>query len=508
MQFFDKITIEISSGKWGDGCVAGRREAGVAYWWPSWGNWWKWWSIILQSDKNLNTLIQFKYNKKFSALEGEAWRTKEQYGANAEDLILKVPVWVSVFDEETKKMIYYFSEDKEEFVVANWWKWWLWNMEFTTSTLQFPTFAILWEPWHIKSITLELQLLWDVALIGTPSVWKSTLINAISNTKAKVADYHFTTLVPHLWSVKFDDYSFNVVDIPGLIKGAAKWKWLGNDFLRHVLKAKIFCVMWDLYALDNGMTDMIELLEELREYLLSRLEQKIALEKEWDINLEINVNNSSWKLIVEVKDWDELIFQRLLLFIFNKQDLLPDEEIITEYLEEFIDKIQKLGSVSLGWKKIFAKIKKDILHQNCFIISAATHHNIRELLNFFAEELETLDLKNLEYAQEKTTYLIPNTPKKTTINNITETEKETLIENNYLEDIDAEYVGIRQIDDPRIAELVYTTQWWNDEAEMHFWDKMDIETYLDMFKDAWIVKWDILKIKSHYSGYEDRYVQW
>jgi len=507
MQFLDKVTITVNSGKGWDWNVSGRREAGVAYGWPSGWNWWKGGSVILESDKNLNTLIQYKYSKKFEAKAGEDWRHKEQYGANAEDLILKVPVWVSVFDEETKNIIHYFSTDKESFIIAKWWKWWLWNMEFTSPTLQYPNFATLWEPWHIKILTLEMQLLWDVALIWNPSVWKSTLINTISNTKAKVADYHFTTLIPHLWSVKFDDYSFNVVDIPGLIKWAAKWKWLWNDFLRHVLKARIFCIMWDLYLLDRWLKDVLDLLDEIFEYLFKEITHRVTEESEWKIKINIQVEEIWWKLILQVLNNWEVIFERLVVFVFNKYDLVWDDEIVEEFLNTFIEEIQNFNSKTLNAHKPFQKIKAKNIKKNCFVISSASHYGTSWLVKFFAEELETLQLKSLEPVEDKKHFLIPNSVRETLVKNISETEKDKLIENGYLEEFDTQYINIRQIDDPRVAELVYITQWWNDQAEMRFRNKMEEESYLDIFRDAGVMKWDVLKIKSHYAGYEDRYIQ-
>jgi len=129
--------------------------------------------------------------------------------------------------------------------------------------MQYPQFALLGEPAQTLHLLLELQLLGDVALVGTPSVGKSTLINACSNAKAKVAAYHFTTLVPNLGMVHYENYDFTMVDIPGLIAGAHEGKGLGNDFLRHILKAHIFCFIHDLSLYESGMNDSTILLDEI-----------------------------------------------------------------------------------------------------------------------------------------------------------------------------------------------------------------------------------------------------
>jgi len=144
-------------------------------------------------------------------------------------------------------------------------------MHFKDSINQYPNFCLLGEPGNRKEIVLELQLLADIALIGTPSVGKTSLINTISNVKAKVADYPFTTLIPNLGSVTVQQTHFNVIDIPGLIKGAAEGKGLGNAFLRHILKAKAFCFIADISRYDQGITEIPELLEEIVAYANNKL---------------------------------------------------------------------------------------------------------------------------------------------------------------------------------------------------------------------------------------------
>jgi len=498
MQFQDKVKIIVESGKWWDGCVSGRREAGVPYGGPSGGNGGHGGAVILESSKDINTLLAFKYRKKFTAKAGEPWRSKEQYGANAKDLVLKVPVGTMITDIKTGQILFYFDRDKERFAVAHGWTWGLGNIEFKSSTLQYPSFATLWEPGGIKELELELQLMGDVALIGSPSVGKSTIINSLANTKAKVAEYHFTTLIPHLWSVKVGDFAFNIVDIPGLIAWASKGKWLGNEFLRHILKAKIFCLVMDLYQYDKGIEEGIALIRELLDFIKNKLHKERAIEfnfhKEWPY------------IVLDVSEKKEILFQKQISFVFNKFDLIQDEELMQEYIDDFWSQLQKF---SFEWEKLFNHLEEKQIQKNIFVISAATHKHLEELAKFRADHLEHWKL--IEYVPQKTMnekVQVYEDGNKWVLQDISKEEKESLLGKWYLDENEISHVKVRYIDNKEIAKLVYTTQWGNDEAEMWFWSTLDQKGYLELIQKAWAQKGDIFKIKSHYDGYEDRYIQW
>jgi len=501
MQFYDKVAISAISGKWWDGCVSWRKEAGVPYGWPAGGNGGKWWSVVIQADENITTLIEYKYKKIFKAQNWEAGRSKQQYWANAEDLVLKVPVGTMIVDKKTQHVLHYFENHEEKYTVAKWGDGGLWNMEFKSSVLQYPNFATLWEPWHINEIILELQLMGDVALVGNPSVGKSTLINAVSNTKAKVADYPFTTLVPHLWSVKLYDFSYNIVDVPGLIPGASEWKWLGNQFLRHILKAKIYCLMGDLFAYDKWIDEMLGVLFEVVSYM-SMKENRVRVVEKWD-NLNLFIEERSEKIILVLKHNEEVLVEKMLVFVFNKQDLIQDDEIINELEYTLIKKLSELKI----WDIDFWNIKKDIIKKNIFVVSSATHYWISDLTKFFADQLEHFQLKTFDQHLKKY-HNIRYEKAEFMIKDITETEKPLMIEGWYLEEISSKYIKIRYLDDQNFCKIVFTTQRWNQQAEMNFWKKISDEWYLDLIQDAWFVKWDILKVKSYYEGQEDRFVQW
>ena len=218
-----------------------------------------------------------------------------------------------------------FTTDGEEWTVVSGGEGGVGNMHFKDSINQYPNFALLGEPGQEKEIVLELQLLADVALIGSPSVGKSSLINSISNTKAKVADYPFTTLVPNLGSVIYEDKHFNVIDIPGLIKGAAEGKGLGNAFLRHILKSRIFCIVLDIDRYDTGLSEAADLLTELMQYI----KHKCDPEAEEEIQVDIKAEEGMLTLYAYYED--RVVLEKRLVFLVNKYDLVNDQEILKEY---------------------------------------------------------------------------------------------------------------------------------------------------------------------------------
>lgn len=490
MQFYDEVKISIESGKWWDGIASGRREAKEAFGWPSGGDWWNGGSIIFVSSKDENTLLAYRYKKNFKSKFGEQWRTKDQYGADAQDLTLVVPVWTIIKDSVTWDILYHFVEDKEKWVALKWWDGWKWNIHFKDSVNQYPTFCLLWEPWQKRDITLELQLLADVALIGTPSVGKSSLINAISHTKAKVAEYPFTTLIPNLWSVNVWDYNFNVIDIPWLIEWSSSGKWLGNAFLRHILKSKVFCFLLDASRYDSWISDLNNLLLEIDTYVKDKFDL-------WGGD-EIIVKEEEWYIHFIVTKWEEIIIHKKILILINKYDLVNDMEIIQEYKSQV-------------WKHFWVFIKKNkwkkipdkILDKNTFVISAATHFGLDEMLNKFVEVLKSASYVAYNEALERK---ITHRMSDNMIEDITQQDKPLLLEQGYVQEVNFRYWKVWKISNPEICKLVFILQRWNDEAELRFRKTMEERWFLWLFESAWINKWDVLRIKSYYYGYDDRYI--
>lgn len=487
MQFYDEVKIHIQSGKGGDGIATGRRESWVPYGWPAGGDWGKWWSIVFRASKDENTLLAYKYRKIFKAKPGFPWRSKDQYGANAENIILSVPVWTIIKDNEGNAL-HVFSKDKEERTALKWGEWGLGNIHFKDAVHQFPNFFLMGEPGQEQDLTLELQLLADVALIWSPSVGKSSLINTISHAKAKVAEYHFTTLIPNLWSVQTDDLTFNVIDIPGLIKWAAEGKGLGNAFLRHILKAKVFCFINDWSRFEAWIQEVIDIFDEIISYIDEKFEEP-------KIHIEINKD----MITLFAKKEEEIILEKRIIFAINKYDLINDEEIFNEEMNLLHKKIlEYFKKNNLG-----KNIDKKILEKYTYFVSAATHHGVSERVNSMIPMLKNTKDEEVYHIPE---HEITEANKETSIKNISTEEKEFLIENEYLDETQAKYTEIREIIDPELCKLVRMIPRWNEEAEQRFWWLLEKKWTLQIFDDNGIRKWDILKIKSFYTNKDDRYI--
>lgn len=280
MHFADEAEINVKAGNGGNGSFSFRREKYITKGGPDGGNGGDGGSIILQADENLNTLVNFVSQKHFKAGHGEQGLDNNKYGAAGEDSILKVPVGTIVFEKETNKQIADLTKIGEQVIVASGGLGGKGNSNFKSSTRQAPDFAELGEPGEEKEVKLELKLIADVAIIGYPSVGKSTLISRISNAKPKIADYPFTTLVPNLGVVKVDQTDFVVADIPGLIEGAHEGKGLGIAFLKHIERAEILVHLLDLTHED--LVDEFEKLNlELKSYsdVLAGKEQIVVFNK-------------------------------------------------------------------------------------------------------------------------------------------------------------------------------------------------------------------------------------
>jgi len=251
--FIDRVKIHVMAGHGGTGCVSFRREAYVPRGGPNGGNGGKGGDVIVQADKQLGTLIDLKYQQQYRAGDGEAGRGKDQFGADADNVIIRVPVGTIVSDAETRVMIVDLDADGMEYVLAKGGRGGKGNAFFKTATNQAPRFAQPGEDGEQQWLILELKLLADVGLVGFPNAGKSTLISRISAAKPKIADYPFTTLSPVLGVVKPEGRrSFVVADIPGLIENAHKGAGLGFEFLRHVERTSILLHMVDVSGLVPG----------------------------------------------------------------------------------------------------------------------------------------------------------------------------------------------------------------------------------------------------------------
>jgi GTP-binding protein len=280
MHFADEAEINVKAGDGGNGSFSFRREKYIAKGGPDGGNGGEGGSIVMQADPNLNTLVNFVSKKHFKAKHGEQGLGNNKYGAAGEDLILKVPVGTIIKDSESEELIGDLTEPGQQVVVAQGGLGGKGNSNFKSSVRQAPDFAELGEPGEKRHLKLELKLIADVAIIGYPSVGKSTLISRISNARPKIAEYEFTTLVPNLGVVKVDETDFVVADIPGLIEGAHEGKGLGIAFLKHIERAEILVHLLDLTH-ENLPEEYEKLNNELESYskVLSAKEQLLVLSK-------------------------------------------------------------------------------------------------------------------------------------------------------------------------------------------------------------------------------------
>lgn len=337
--FIDKAKILLKAGKGGDGAVAFRREIYVPAGGPAGGDGGKGGNIIFKVDEGMRTLMDFRYQKHYSAGNGEDGKGRNMYGKDAEDLILKVPPGTIVREETTGQIIADLTLNDHEVIVAKGGNGGKGNTHFKTATRQAPRFAIGGERGQELTVILELKLIADVGLVGFPNVGKSTLLSVVTSAKPKIANYHFTTLTPNLGVVrtKYGD-SFVLADIPGLIEGAHEGTGLGHEFLRHVERTKLL-----IHVLD-----------------VSGMEGRDPIEDFEMINKELHLYN-------------EKLASRPQVVAANKMDI-PGADINLEKLKSYLN-------------------EKGI---EIFPISAATNEGLDELLNYTSKRLKELEELQVE----------------------------------------------------------------------------------------------------------------
>jgi len=292
--FIDEVSIIVRGGKGGNGRTSFRQEKYEPNGGPDGGNGGHGGNLILRSTYDIDTLSTFRARKVFTAEEGEGGGIKKFHGKNGSDMVLLVPVGTIVTDVKTKNILHDFVHDHEDFVIAAGGRGGYGNEHFKTSTRQAPKFSEYGDRGDEKEVTLTLKLVADIGIIGLPNAGKSTLISKISAVKPKIANYPFTTLIPHLGIVQHKGVNFVVSDNPGLIEGAATGKGLGIKFLKHIERTKILLHMIDCTN-EDVVAEFKVINKELKKYskLLANKEQIIVLskielleEKEWKKKLE------------------------------------------------------------------------------------------------------------------------------------------------------------------------------------------------------------------------------
>lgn len=293
MKFFDEAKIEVIAGDGGNGAASFRREKYIPRGGPDGGDGGRGGSIWAIADRNLNTLIDYRYTRIFRAQRGENGRGSDCYGKGGEDLELRVPVGTTVTDIATGEAVADLDADGKRALIARGGEGGLGNLHFKSSTNRAPRQCTPGQEGERRDLRLELKVLADVGLLGQPNAGKSTFIRAVSAARPKVADYPFTTLHPNLGVVRVDsNRSFVIADIPGLIEGAAEGAGLGHQFLRHLQRTRVLLHLVDIAPFDseaNPVRDAKAILEELRKY-------------------------------------DESLYQKPRWLLINKIDLVPEEE--------------------------------------------------------------------------------------------------------------------------------------------------------------------------------------
>ena len=270
MKFVDEVIIDVAAGHGGAGCASFRREKFIPFGGPDGGDGGRGGSVFAQADLNLNTLIDYRYQRRFEARNGEQGRGSDQFGAAGDDIVLRVPVGTIVSNVETGERVAELLEPGERVLIAKGGDGGFGNLHYKSSTNRSPRQKTPGWPGVQFKARLELRVLADVGLLGMPNAGKSTLIAAISNARPKIADYPFTTLHPNLGVVRVGpDQSFVVADVPGLIEGASDGAGLGHQFLRHLQRTRLLLHVVDLAPLDDAIDpvkDARAIVAELAKY--------------------------------------------------------------------------------------------------------------------------------------------------------------------------------------------------------------------------------------------------
>ena len=323
MKFLDQVKIFIKAGDGGSGSPSFRREKFIEFGGPDGGDGGKGGSIILKSERNLNTLIDFRYQQHFKSERGSDGKGKNQTGGGGKNLYLKVPVGTQVFEEDNKTLIFDFKKESEEFVVANGGRGGFGNTRFKSSTNRAPKKFTKGTKGEEFWIWLQLKTIADIGIIGLPNAGKSSLLAAITSATPKIANYKFTTLNPNLGVAVYDDKEITLADIPGIIEGAHEGVGLGIKFLKHIERCK-------------SLLHLIDITEE-------------------------DLKKSYTQVRKELKNYSKDMLKKDELVVLNKTDLLEDKEV-KKIKNDFLKK-HKVNLITLSTldKTSISKIKSKLI---------------------------------------------------------------------------------------------------------------------------------------------------
>jgi len=351
MKFIDEAIIEVHAGKGGDGIAAFRREKYIPRGGPSGGDGGRGGTVYAVADRNVNTLVEYRFARIHRARNGENGQGSDCYGAGADDITLTVPVGTVITDADTGTALADLAVHGQRAVLAHGGKGGLGNLHFKSSTNRAPRQFTRGEPGESRRLRLELKVLADVGLLGLPNAGKSTFIRAVSAARPKVADYPFTTLHPHLGVVRVDvNRAFVVADVPGLIEGAAEGAGLGLQFLRHLARTRLLLHLVDIAPFDGDAADPAA---------------------------------DAYAIVQELRKYDAGLHGRPRWLVLNKIDLLPDEERHAR-VEAFLAQYRALAGADAP----------EAAH--VFTISALSGEGCRELTYAIADFLERTRAEELD----------------------------------------------------------------------------------------------------------------
>lgn len=344
--FADRAKILIRSGKGGDGHVSFRRELYVPNGGPDGGDGGRGGDVIFEVDEGLNTLQDYRHRRKFAAKDGEPGGKRRCHGSDADDIVLKVPEGTVIKEADSDKVIADMSGDNRRQIILKGGRGGLGNQHFATATMQIPKYAQPGQPARELWVKLELKVIADVGLVGFPNVGKSTLLSRVTNARPKIANYHFTTLLPNLGVVDLEGANgFVIADIPGLIEGASSGVGLGHEFLRHIERTKLM-----IHVVDAAGSEGRDPVDDI------------------------------FKINQELKEYNPEIAARPQVIAANKIDL-----VYTEDEENPVDRLKK------EFEPKGIKV---------FPVSGATGQGIKELLYYVSEQLKGLEQETVVFEQE------------------------------------------------------------------------------------------------------------
>ena len=345
MKFVDEATIDVAAGDGGNGCASFRHEKYKEFGGPDGGDGGRGGHVIMLADASLNTLVDFRYTRRFEAQRGEHGKGSDMFGVKGEDVVLKVPVGTIVSDAESGQVVCELLQPGEQVMVAKGGDGGFGNMHYKSSTNRAPRQKTPGWPGERKTLKLELKVLADVGLLGMPNAGKSTLIAAVSNARPKIADYPFTTLHPNLGVVRVGpEKSFVVADVPGLIEGASEGAGLGHQFLRHLQRTRLLLHLVDAAPFDEAVDPVAQ----------------------------------AKAIVAELKKFDAELHAKPRWLVLNKVDMLPPEEREAR-VKDIVRRLRYKGPV--------------------FEISALTREGCERLVQKAYEHIEALRQKEQEPAE-------------------------------------------------------------------------------------------------------------